>query len=52
MIQCRIHTIIVNIAHGRDQLVYYDTWVGQVQRKPHEAASTCWNTTDASVGQR
>ena len=35
--------LILNIAHGRDQLVYYDTWVGQLQRKPHEAASTCWN---------
>ncbi len=43
MIQCCINTIIIKIAHGRDQLVYYDTWVGQLQRKPHEAASTCWN---------
>ncbi len=33
----------IKIAHGRDQLVYYDTWVGQLQRKPHEAASTCLN---------
>ena len=43
MIQCFINTIIINIAHGRDQLVYYDTWVGRLQRKQHEAASTCWN---------
>ena len=24
MIQCCINTIIINIAHGRDQHVYYD----------------------------
>ena len=24
-------------------VVYYDTWVGRLQRKPHEAASTCRN---------
>ena len=44
-IQCCINTIIIHIAHGRDQLVYYDTWVGRLQRKPHEAASTGWNNS-------
>ena len=29
----RYNTWIKHIAHGRDQPVYYDTWVGRLQRK-------------------
>ena len=33
MIQCGINNNIINITHGRDQLVYYDTWVGQLHEE-------------------
>ena len=33
---------IKHIAHGRDQPVYYDTWVGRLQRKADHYLKITW----------